>query len=135
MKKRINGCRKGKAEERAACHFLAELGFPACRNARNGVKSAGDILCERLAHVHLEVKARKGMDLGTAQLDAACEQAKRDCQHNDELGEGTHYHLPWVVLWKRGRCGWMLTCLDARGNRITYDTKEGIKAKLEEMAQ
>lgn len=131
----VNGCRKGKVGERQACHFLTSLGFPAQREARNGKRGANDIRCDRLSHVHIETKYRRGFDLGTKELDDACAQATNDSERWDDNGQWVVRRLPWIVLWKAGRRGWMLTMHDAHNRRITYDTREGIRIKLEELAR
>jgi hypothetical protein len=70
---KINGCRKGKAQEREACRLLTRLGWPTERNARNG-KSEPDLVTP-FVNLHLEIKSAKAVGLGMVALTAACDQA------------------------------------------------------------
>jgi Holliday junction resolvase len=96
---KINGCRKGKAQEREACRLLTRLGWPTERNARNG-KSEPDLVTP-FVNLHLEIKSAKAVGLGTVALTAACDQAKRDAAANERRA--------WAVLWKDYGKGWRLT--------------------------
>lgn len=110
-KKRVNGCAKGKAQEREACHLLTRLGFPTERNARNG-KSEPDLVTP-FVNVHLEIKSVKKMGLGTVELTAACDQAKRDAAANERRA--------WAVLWKEYKKGWRLTYAMLRNQMVVDD--------------
>lgn len=108
MKRKVNGCAKGKAKEREACHFLTNLGFPCERNARNGL-STSDLkaLCPELERVHVEVKANRAINLGTAALDKALNQAHRDANGK-----------PYAVLWW-GHPRWRLSWYDESQDLMT----------------
>lgn len=123
----VNGCAKGKAKEREAVHLLRRLGFPCERNARNGI-STGDILgkkeCAVLERVHLEVKGRKDIDLGTVALDKACAQAAEEAANTGRR---------WAVLWYAHRRGWRLT-YRLEGLLVTVCGDHDIRASLRRLA-
>lgn len=128
-KKRINSCEKGKVCERQAAHYLASLGFPTEREARNGKRGANDLKCKSLS-IHLEVKARQNIDLGTKALGDAMEQAASTTVEQF-IPTGFNKPKPYACLWKKNRTSWRLTIHDSmRGHRITLDTDEGIRAEL-----
>lgn len=90
----MNACKKGKAGEREAAHFLSELfGLPVARGAQHagGVESP-DV--RGVPGIHFEVKRVQALNLG-----AAMAQAERDA--GAEL-------VP-VVLHRRNREGWRMT--------------------------
>lgn len=94
----MNSRAKGARVEREAAKFLASIGFPAERNARNG-KSADDIVVPSLPNVHFEVKGDRSIGVGTKALHDAMEQAV-----------GNSGKRIAVVLWKEHLKGWRLTC-------------------------
>ena len=94
----INGCRKGKVCEREAAALLTRLGYPSCRNGRNGYSDAD--LQTPFARLHIEVKANRQIGLGTKALLEACAQAESDAGDRR-----------WAVLWKEARKGWRLTTI------------------------
>lgn len=117
---RVNGCRKGKSAERAACKFLASLGYPAERNARNG-KSEPDLIVPGLVNVHLEAKSGRKMGLGTTLLFDACKQASHDAGPL----------MRWAVLWFEFRRGWRLTFADqGNGAHLTAGDTTSIQVIL-----
>lgn len=90
----MNACKKGKAGELEAAHYLTELfGRPCSRGAQHagGVESP-DI--KGIPGLHFEVKRVQALNLG-----AAMAQAERDA------GAG----LVPVVLHRRNREGWRMT--------------------------
>ena len=90
----MNACKKGKAGELEAAHYLTELfGLPCSRGAQHagGVESP-DI--KGIPGLHFEVKRVQALNLG-----AAMAQAERDA------GAG----LVPVVLHRRNREGWRMT--------------------------
>lgn len=92
-----NGRRKGAEAERLAAHLLTDIGFPAERSARNGVKGAGDLIVPDLPNVHVEVKHVEGLDLNTKRHADAMTQAFTDCKSKRHC-----------LLWRvRGK--WCLT--------------------------
>ena len=90
----MNACKKGKAGEREAAHYLTELfGIPCSRGAQHagGVESP-DI--KGVPGLHFEVKRVQALNLG-----AAMAQAERDAGGA----------LVPVVLHRRNREGWRMT--------------------------
>lgn len=86
----MNSCRKGKANERRACKFLESLGFAGCRRTvqhcgRSG--QVGDVVCDALPHVHIEVKS--GYTGSLKEIESWCTQAARDCPLDKR----------WCVIW------------------------------------
>lgn len=110
---------KGKVSERAACHYLTSMGFPARREARNGVSGAHDIKCDCL-NIHLEVKNRKRIDLGTKELDRAMEQA----------WQAANGKLP-AVLWKTNHRPWRLTFYSEQRVMVTCCGDDTIRRMLQ----
>jgi hypothetical protein len=66
------------------------------------------VLADELSGVHIEVKHRAGIDLGTVELDNAMTQADTDAGPDREP----------VVLWRRNRIAWRLTWIE-RGVQLT----------------
>ena len=114
-----NSRAKGARIERAAAKYLTSLGFPAERNARNGI-STDDLVVPSLQNVHIEVKGDRKIGLGTAALASAIEQAERDS--GDCCAA--------VVLWYEHRKGWRLSAPDRYGLIATYAEDWTIKAML-----
>lgn len=130
---------KGARGEREAARYLTALGFDCCRNGRNGI-STGDLhgLEKCLPGVHIEVKfGHQSMDIHTADLRKAWEQARAEVQHTccecscdkpcwDCTGDlmGTP-----AVLWKPLRKPWRLTWMDKCG-LVTTTGDDAIKAQL-----
>lgn len=98
---KVNSCRKGKAAERKACKFLEQLGFKAERAARNGVDGAHDLIVPSLSNVHIEVKSRRNVRIGTDALHKACVQANMTAALAGKVA--------WAVLWMESGRGWRLT--------------------------
>ena len=97
MAKRKNSRAKGARGEREAAAYLTKLGFPAERNARNGL-STDDLVIPSLPGVHIEVKRSEAIGLGTKALRDAIAQA--------ESNAGARRAF---VLWKNNGCPWCLT--------------------------
>ena len=103
----INSKEKGKRGERDAVKFLRGSGF---RNARRSQQYSGndgtaDIIVPELAYIHIEVKFRFDIGVGTCVLDRACSQSSRDADGRS---------VP-VVLWRKsGDRQWKLTYMDDR---------------------
>ena len=75
-KKRINGRQKGARGERWVANWLTAHGFKAERAARIGVKGGEDIKCDCLdGRLHIEVKFREDVKLGTKALKDALSQS------------------------------------------------------------
>ncbi|MHB1156062.1 MAG: phage terminase small subunit P27 family [Phycisphaerales bacterium] len=100
----MNSRNKGKRGERQAAAYLRALGFPSARRGaqHRGGRDSPDVLADELSHVHIEVKHRAGIDLGTVELDNAMAQADTDAGADREP----------VVLWKRNRTAWRLTWIE-----------------------
>ncbi len=113
-----NSRAKGARIERAAAKYLTSLGFPAERNARNGI-STDDLVVPSLPRVHIEVKGDRSIGLGTKALADAIEQAERD--------RGGRCA---AVLWYEHRKGWRLSVLDCIGNTVTYAGSSEIASAL-----
>src|SRR3990167_8891495 len=110
---RANGCRG----EREAAKFLSDLlGVKIERNARNG-KTAADLdIAHVLPNVHVEIKTRESMQLGSKALDDAMEQAFMDspfdCHYtytDADFTIGSTLRKRPCVLWKRNRTCWRLS--------------------------
>ena len=120
-KSRSKGCRG----ERDAARYLTTLGFAAERNGRNGY-STDDLRVPSLAGVHLEVKfGYEDMDIHTASLRHAWEQAARD------IGVDA-VDVTAAVLWKPPRKPWRLTWMEPCG-LVTTTGDDAIKTKLLEL--
>jgi Holliday junction resolvase len=97
----VNSKRKGADGERLAAKYLCSLGFDARRGCQfSGGPDSPDLVVTDLPNVHIEVKfGVAGLDLGTAKLDKACDQADSECGGK-----------AWCVLWKpKGARQWRLT--------------------------
>ena len=121
----MNSRAKGARAEREAAAWLNTLlptGYTAVRAARIGVDGGEDVLIKdeqgRYAPVRIEVKHRAKIDLATAELDKACDQADNDAKGAD-----------WCVLWRRNRRPWVMTTY-MRGYRVTVDCKGDVSAWL-----
>lgn len=95
--------RKGKVGELEAVHYLHSLGYPTAQRGqqRSGLETA-DVVCDALAHVHIEVKYGypTSFVVGCVEWRDACQQAK-----NDSRNRG------WCVLWRnKGSRIWRLSC-------------------------
>lgn len=93
-KRRVNGCRKGKAFELVVTWWGHANGFPDMERTQQhcGRGGDGDVRAKvSLAKLHFECKSVKGMDVGTKALQDAMDQAERDCP----VG------MVPVVVWKR----------------------------------
>ena len=90
----MNACKKGKAGEREAAHYLTDLfGIPCSRGAQHaGGVDSPDI--KGVPGLHFEVKRVQALNLG-----AAMAQAERDAGGA----------LVPVVLHRRNREGWRMT--------------------------
>jgi hypothetical protein len=102
---------KGKRGERLAVRYLKSIGFPDARRTaqHRGDTGTADVECpESLPDIHIEVKVRANIGLGTVLLANAITQANSDC--GDKVA---------VVLWKRDRGPWCLTAFRAEGE-ATY---------------
>lgn len=122
-----NSRQKGKRGERDAAKFLQTLGFTDARRTaqvRGKNNGAPDVESDLLPNLHIEVKTRESLDLGTSALDDAWEQAV------DEAAD--RGRLP-VLLWKRNRSCWRLTCREGGGygHTATYCGDEAIGVKLQ----
>lgn len=119
MNSRAKGCR-AEREAAAWLNTLLPTGYTAVRAARCGVDGGEDVLIHdeqgRYAPVRIEVKHRAKIDLATAELDKACQQAEDDANGKD-----------WCVLWRRDRRPWVLTTY-VHGLRVTVDCKGDIGA-------
>lgn len=128
------GRRKGARGERAAAEYLRSLGFEAERNARNGI-STDDLRVPGLPMVHIEVKyGVRGMDVQTASLRKAWEQANetRAQIYSDGPVDLLRMAKSPVVLWKPLGTAWRLTWMDSHGLSTTAGDAE-IKAVLERL--
>jgi len=105
----MNSRRKGKRGELQAAAYRRRLGFASARRGaqHKGGADSPDVLVDELAGVHIEVKHRAGIDLGTAALDEAMTQADTDAGNREP-----------VVLWRRNRIAWRLTWIEG-GKRRT----------------
>jgi hypothetical protein len=124
VQSRAKGCRG----EREAARYLTSIGFEASRNGRNGY-STDDLIVPGLPNVHVEVKfGVVGMDIGTALLRKAWEQAADGAwasPMNQILGK-----IPTpVVLWKPPRRPWRLTWM-AECGLVTTTGDEAVKTQL-----
>lgn len=137
MKKRINGCRKGKRGEREAAKFLCSLGFKAERSARNGVKGCHDLIVHDLPRVVVEVKyGVQGLDLGTKAIEEVIQQAIADCNAQTFITRGLTYRdrVPdWCVLWQPSRKCWRLTYYDKTCGIVTQTGEVNIKSALKRL--
>ena len=113
----MNSRAKGARIERDAAKFLSSLGFSAERNGRNGY-SADDLRCPALASIHIEVKGNEQIDIWTDALEKAYRQAWDNAKGRTP-----------VVLWKRRRRDWCLTCVTG-GVLVTTVGGERIKQVL-----
>lgn len=112
---KINSVRKGKVNERKAAAYLRSLGFHDAERTQQheGAGSNGDVWCpQTLPRLHIEVKSARAVRLGTAALDAACEQAGRDAAAGKN----------WCVLWLEARRGWRLTWSQGIEDGVTLTT-------------
>ena len=119
----MNSRAKGARVEREAAAFLTSIGFPAERNARNGL-SADDIVCPSLPGVHFEVKGDRSIGVGTKALDDAMDQSARDAGKDA---------MP-VVLWREHRKGWRLTYSDGSHRAFVTVADEDIVHVLDWLA-
>lgn len=98
----MNSKAKGKRGELQAAAYLRRLGFTARRGVQyRGDPDAPDLIVSDLPRVHLEIKRRETLDIGTAELDQAMTQANADAGLREP-----------VVLWRRNRTGWRLTWIE-----------------------
>lgn len=119
-KKRINSKAKGCRVERAACKYLATLGFEARRSQQyKGTADSFDLECDGLPFLNVEVKGREDYDLGTKALADACVKAAEDAGPSKA----------WCVLWKRNGTKWRLTLPTHLGN-VTVCGDEDVKRCL-----
>ena len=130
---------KGARGEREAAKYLTKLGFECERNGRNGY-STDDLRLPGLPGVHVEVKfGVQGMDVGTALLRNAWEQAMHQvclfCSvsigcvlHRDDDREHVFETQP-TVLWKPTRRPWRLTWMEPCG-LVTTTGDDAIKTQL-----
>lgn len=106
VNKRKNGRQKGACGEREAAKFLSKYNLPngtpvvAKRMARNGQKGQAD-LEHNIPDLHIEVKRNEKIDVGTAMLSKAMQQAWDD-------SEAAHGQEP-VVMWRRNGGGWRIS--------------------------
>ena len=131
-----NSRQKGARGERAAADYLTSLGFPCKRMGRNGYSDC-DLkgVEEHLPNLHIEIKfGVQGMDIGTALLERAFDQAGSAIEPCDyEVGSGSEIDTRTpVVLWKPMRKPWRLTW-SAGGFLVTTCGDEAIKWWLREL--
>jgi Holliday junction resolvase len=117
----MNSRSKGKRGELQAAAYLRSLGFASARRGaqHRGGTDSPDVLADELPGVHIEVKHRAGIDLGTAELDNAMTQADTDAGPDREP----------VVMWRRNRIAWRLTWIE-RGVQLTTTGDAEIAATL-----
>lgn len=96
---------KGAAGEREVAAILTAAGFPASRNARNGL-SAEDV-AHAIPGVYLEVKRRETAEIWKWVAQAWA--ASRDVTAPPEIGPDLYAAVP-VVVFRRNRSEW-LACL------------------------
>ncbi len=118
---RTNSRSKGKRGERQAAAYLRALGFASARRGQqfNGADGSADVLADELPGVHIEVKLRADIDIGSAVLDSAMVQADADAPGSREP----------VVLWRRNRVAWRLTWIE-HGVQVTTCGDAEIAATL-----
>ena len=117
--RKVNSRQKGARGEREAADYLTRLGFPCERNARIGVPGADDLRCPSLPHVHIEVKRVQGMDLDTALLADAMDQAA-------DAADGRRA----CVLWRPNGKRWRMSAITPDGNIVTAYGDAGITEML-----
>ncbi len=106
--------RKGKAGELDLVHWFARHDIYAERGAQHkGGPNSPDVIVPDWPWLHVECKRQEGMDLGSAALELAMQQAEQD------KGEG---QVP-VVFWRPSRKPWRMTQrLEAQGGERVLAT-------------
>ena len=81
--------KKGKRGERGVVEWLKKMGFPNCRRtAQRRGDGVGDVECDELPYLHIEVKLWATFNPG--KLREACFQALRDKPKGHEC----------IVIWR-----------------------------------
>lgn len=89
----VNGKQKGSAGERELAAKLREHGYTARRTQQFcGAAGDSDVVCNELATYHIECKRVERLN-----VDAAMDQALRDCHDRTPIVAHRRNHRPWLV--------------------------------------
>jgi Holliday junction resolvase len=88
-----NSKAKGSAGERELAAKLREHGYTARRTQQFcGAAGDSDVVCSELANYHIECKRVERLN-----VDAAMDQALRDCNDRTPIVAHRRNHRPWLV--------------------------------------